>query len=70
MDWANVTWVVVGVLLGLYEAYALVNRKPEDTLSEAVWRMSRRPLVPFLAGLLCGHFFWGPQDCLEALWRR
>ena len=65
----NTAWAIgIGLLL-VYEVYALVNKTPGDTLSEAVWRASRRPLIPFLAGALMAHFFWGPQDCLEAIWR-
>jgi hypothetical protein len=41
-----------------YEGVALWTAAPGDTISEIVWEASRRPLVPFLAGLLCGHFFW------------
>jgi hypothetical protein len=48
---------LVGALL-LYEGVALWTVAPGDTISEIVWEASRRPLVPFLAGLLCGHFFW------------
>lgn len=54
-------YVVVSaiVLLSIWEVYTLVNTKPNDTISETVWRASAtRPIVPFLAGLLCGHFFW------------
>ena len=51
-------WTVGILLLLLYEAYALSNTIPGDTLSESVWKASRRPIVPLLAGLLAGHFFW------------
>jgi len=52
------------LVLGLfvYEAYALINSKSGDTISEIVWHLSQRPLVPFLFGLLCGHFFWQRMD--------
>lgn len=65
----NTAWAIAVGLLLLYELYALVNKTPGDTLSEAVWRMSRRPLIPFLVGLCCGHFWWQAQDCLEAMWK-
>lgn len=65
----NVAWAIgVGLLL-LYEGYALWNKTPGDTLSEAIWRLSRRPFLPFVVGVLCGHFFWQAQDCLEAMWK-
>lgn len=51
-------FAVLVAALFVYEAIALVNAKPGDTISEIFWHLSRRPLVPFLFGLLCGHFFW------------
>ncbi len=54
-------WVFAGLagLLVVYEIIALVNRRDGDTISEIHWRMAKeRPLVPFLWGLLMGHFFW------------
>ncbi len=53
-------WIfnILGAGLFLYEAVALLNSKSGDTISEIVWHLSQRPLVPFLFGLLCGHFFW------------
>lgn len=35
----------------LYEAYTLINRFPEDTISEIIWVFSKRPMVPWLFGL-------------------
>lgn len=61
-------WLAVLALAGGYEAYALMNRIPGDTLSEAVWRISfKRPLIPFLAGMLAGHFWWMSDKCAEVL---
>ena len=53
-------WIFGIMVLGLfiYEGYALINTKPGDTISEIIWAMSKRPLIPFLFGLLMGHFFW------------
>lgn len=54
----KVVLAVIALLLA-YEGWTLVNSTPADTISESVWRIaSSRPLVPFLAGMLCGHFFW------------
>lgn len=51
-------YALVGALL-VYEYLALRNRREGDTISEIVWAATtRRPLVPFAGGLLCGHFFW------------
>jgi hypothetical protein len=52
-----IAWLaLLGAALA-YEAVALLKRW--RTLSQVVWSVSARfPLVPFLAGVLCGHFFW------------
>ncbi len=52
-------WLAALVLLGIYESYALATG--HLTLSRSVWNLDRSqygPLVPFLAGMLAGHFFW------------
>ena len=56
----NTDYMVLGViaLLLLWEGYTLLNTTPDDTISASVWKVSKRPLVPFLVGMLCGHFFW------------
>jgi hypothetical protein len=54
----EVAWLIAICALLIYEGYTLINKTPGDTLSEAVWKVSSHPLVPFLAGFLCGHFFW------------
>lgn len=54
----KVVLTAIAVLLA-YEGWTLINHVPNDTISESIWRIAAsRPLVPFLAGLLCGHFFW------------
>lgn len=48
------------LLLGLfiYEGIALYKAKG-DTISEIMWAAAaKRPLIPFLMGMLMGHFFW------------
>lgn len=53
---------LVGGLL-VYEWIALRNECEGDTVSEIVWSTTtRRPIVPFAAGVLCGHFFWQRSD--------
>jgi len=45
--------------LAAYELYTLSNECEGDTISEIVWTATaKRPLLPFAAGVLCGHFFW------------
>jgi hypothetical protein len=58
MGKTQAAWVIAIVGLLAYEAYTLANKVPGDTLSEAVWAVSGHPLIPFLAGFVCGHFFW------------
>lgn len=58
----EVVWVTALLVLVIYEAYALATGKM--TLSRSVWTLDRSQygsLLPFLAGLLCGHFFWSGQ---------
>ena len=57
-------WIFAIICLALltYEGFALFNRQSGDTISEIFWHLSQRPLVPFLFGLLCGHFFWQKVD--------
>ena len=54
------TWVFLALCVGLlvYEGVAVYTKRDGDTISEIVWYLSARPLVPFLFGLLMGHFFW------------
>lgn len=62
MKLAEIAWICALLLLGLYEGYALTTGKM--TLSRFVWNANRGqygPLLPFMAGLLCGHFFWSGQ---------
>lgn len=49
---------LVGGLL-IYEFITLKNTHRGDTISEIVWDATqKRPLVPLVAGMLIGHFFW------------
>lgn len=59
--------VVMGSVAALliYEGYTLVNNERDDTISETVWRASRRPLVPFALGFLLSHFVWQSQDVYD-----
>lgn len=53
------TWLLVGGVLALvvYELIAAVKQHP-PTISELVWRASSRtPFLPFMFGVLMGHFF-------------
>ena len=45
------------ILMIIYELWAAITKKA-PTISQFVWDWSKRyPIVPFLFGLLMGHFF-------------
>lgn len=51
-----VFWVLLVAMIG-YEAWALFSGNGQ-TISEITWNLARHPIVPFLVGVLAGHFFW------------
>lgn len=57
----NMHWFAYAILLlaVVYEAIALVNGQPGDTLTEITWTLSQQwPILPFAAGVIAGHLFW------------
>lgn len=51
--------LVVGVVL--YDVVAIWRGGWDASVSAVVFTLScKYPIVPFLAGLLCGHLFWPP----------
>lgn len=62
---AGLAWVALRVLppkaalfaLGLivYEGYTITNPFKADTISESVWRLAERPMVPWLFGVATGY---------------
>jgi hypothetical protein len=49
--------VVIAVVL-IYDAYVLVRHGSDATVSCVILKSSLQyPLIPFLAGMLCGHLF-------------
>ena len=62
MKRARVAWLVLLGLALAYEAYAVLNTPPGDTLSEAVWTYGRHPMVAFAVGVIVGHWFWQRSD--------
>lgn len=49
---------LVGGLVA-YELVALSEKRKGDTISEITWSTSSHyTILPFAAGVLCGHFFW------------
>lgn len=60
MTGTKMRWAFRALLAALfiYEGIALFTAQRGDTISEIVWAASEHSIVTFLAGLLCGHFFW------------
>jgi hypothetical protein len=46
------------VLIFIYEIWSLKSPQTGDTISEIIWKLAKRPIVPFAFGVLMGHFFW------------
>lgn len=60
--------VIVGLVGAavIYESYTLVNKVKNDTISDRVWpTVAHRPLIPFLLGMVLGHFVWQSQDVYD-----
>ena len=54
--------LVAVVILGGWDVVVAANARPGDTISEIVLEASlRRPIIPFVVGVVCGHLFW-PQE--------
>ena len=56
--------VVEGAVIGLLIYEILALNLGWTSISRFVWTIDRSqygPLIPFLVGLLCGHFFWSGQ---------
>jgi tellurite resistance protein TehA-like permease len=55
------TWGILIALIGLLglEAWTLLNKEDNDTISEVIQNKSRDWLmIPFGFGFLMGHWFW------------
>lgn len=50
--------IVAICIVGIYDGYCQITGR--KTLSAWTWEVSRKyPFVPFAAGLVMGHLFWG-----------
>jgi hypothetical protein len=47
-------WGMFCLFLALYEGWTLLNAYKEDTISEAVWILARRPITVLLFGIAFG----------------
>ena len=58
----KLTMVFIGlsiVVIGLFDVYVFFRGGTEATISYTIFEWSYKyPMLPFAAGILCGHFFW------------
>ena len=54
-------WILLGstVALTAFDVWAALNAREGDTLTEALRLLAKRPIIPFVFGVLMGHLFWG-----------
>lgn len=51
--------IICSFIMLLWELYVILVNPSIPTLSEELWQMNDRTvIISFVAGLLCGHFFW------------
>ena len=63
-----IMWGVIAVLLLIvgYDAWACADKENRDTVSKMVTKSSQKYLlIPFIFGLLMGHFFWSQHSIDE-----
>jgi len=61
MTLVTITFIVITTLIILaYDGFALYkSKKTEYTISYIILKASlKNPIIPFVFGLLMGHFFW------------
>lgn len=47
-------WGTLFTLLLIYEGWTLINKYPNDTISEIVWILAQKPFIPWLFGVATG----------------
>lgn len=65
-----IMWIGMVILLAViaYDAYACTHRDKMETLSEMITRASFRYLmIPVIAGILIGHFFWSQKNVFKGM---
>lgn len=49
--------IVTAFIWLIYEFYVLYYKK--QTISNATYNLAKnQPIIPFIIGMLCAHFFW------------
>lgn len=56
MDWR---WGLVAMALLVFEGWTLTNKYPNDTISEIIWQLAERPMIPWIFGVATG---WAIQS--------
>ena len=53
-------WILaVAVALGTaFDVWAAFNKRKGDTFTEVIRVFAKRPIVPFVFGIVAGHLFW------------
>jgi hypothetical protein len=61
IEWTKRIILIGLVSWGLWDIYVASNSMKGDTISEIVLAWAwKRPIVPFITGVVMGHLFW-PQ---------
>lgn len=59
MTVTEIGMLVVTIGIVGWDIYLALNKVKGDTISETTWRLvGRRAIIPFGAGVVCGHLFW------------
>lgn len=57
-------WFIVIIIFTciFYDIYIGINYGTASTISWVTWTTAKNyPIIPFAAGILCGHLFWTQQ---------
>jgi len=66
LDWP---WAIVASLAAAWEAWTFFNQYEGDTISEVIWALTARPMVPFVFGLgVCHALSHLIQPTANGLW--
>lgn len=50
--------LIYWLIPAIFEAWTILNHRKADTISEAIWELSARPIVPWLFGALTVYGLW------------
>jgi hypothetical protein len=66
VNWRKTSQIVVivtTILILAYDIFAAIFGGFHGAVSGAIWDFSaKQPAVPFGAGVICGHLFWGNTE--------